>query len=88
MAVSPCVSGFSIQIGSLTLQLCYKFSDAEVTAFEDAVVMLRENDQEKPFNDCIIPLPICIEQHLWPDNAKFIVRATDGHDGQFISFFL
>ena len=64
-----------------------RISDAEVTAFDDGVLMLRENDQERPFNDWIIALPIRVEQHLRVDDVEFIARATEGHDGQFTSFF-
>ena len=49
--------------------------------------MLRENDQERPFNDWIIALPVRVEQYLRPDDVEFIARATEGHDGQFTSFF-
>ena len=64
-----------------------RISDAEVTAFDDGVLMLRETDQERPFNDWIVALPIRVEQHLRPDDVEFIARATEGHDGQFTSFF-
>ena len=58
-----------------------RISDAEVTAFDDGVLMLRETDQERPFNDWIVALPIRVEQHLRPDDVEFIARATEGHDG-------
>ena len=64
-----------------------RISDSEVTAFDDGILMLCKNNQEQPFNNWSIALLICIEQHLCPDDVEFIADATDGHLGQFTSFF-
>ena len=62
-----------------------RISDAEVTVFDDGVLMLFETDQQHPFHGWIVALPIQVEQQVCPNDVEFIARAIEGHDRQFTS---
>ena len=60
---------------------------AEVTAFDDGIATMRENDQERIFRDWLIALPIRVEENIAQGDVDFQARHTEGHNGQYTSFF-